>query len=199
MIKTVFFDLGDVIVKVYAKRIYKKLFGSNYYGKIDFYKFAQKIPQVRDFEKGLISPEQFYLSIKSKINKNITYSEFKDSWNDIFEPISGTIKILEKISDKYKTAILSNTNILHINYLKQNYDFFDLFNYQLYSFELGSIKPDKKIFQKAVQIAGSKPEESLFIDDNKENIISAKNVGFNTVLFNSTDNLTDVVEILNLN
>ena len=43
------------------------------------------------------------------------------------------------------------------------------------------VKPDKKIFQLAIEKFELKVEQTVFVDDKIENIISAQNLGFKTI------------------
>ncbi|MBK8981061.1 MAG: HAD-IA family hydrolase [Ignavibacteria bacterium] len=53
------------------------------------------------------------------------------------------------------------------------------------SYKVKSVKPDKKIFMYLLNKYNLLPEETLFIDDLKANILSAKTHGLNTIHYNS--------------
>jgi len=53
-------------------------------------------------------------------------------------------------------------------------------NKEYHSNCLGIIKPDKLIFEHVINDSKIKPEETLFVDDLRINIISAAEMGFQT-------------------
>lgn len=53
--------------------------------------------------------------------------------------------------------------------------------YRFFSFNLGVQKPDKRIYDIVETVTGFLPENILFIDDRKENILAAELRGWNTV------------------
>ena len=56
-------------------------------------------------------------------------------------------------------------------------DYFD----KLYlSYEIGVTKPDREIFDRMVLDSGIRPEETLFVDDGKNNIVVGQELGFHT-------------------
>ena len=58
----------------------------------------------------------------------------------------------------------------------------DYFDGQVVSFLAGSNKPDRKIFEYAIDHLGITPEETLFIDDSQHNLDAASALGFATAL-----------------
>lgn len=102
------------------------------------------------------------------------YEKFGDLW-----------KLLPGFKKKYKLAVINNGNSIALKYWKEKFDFsiFDLF---INSAELGIKKPDPKIFELACQKLSVRPEESLFMDDNIENIESAQKLGMETILWDKS-------------
>ena len=87
----------------------------------------------------------------------------------------------------YKTAVISNTEVPAMQYFYQlRYDMFDAL---VFSCVEGTMKPERKIFEIALQKLGCTPEQSVFIDDNPEFIEAAKESGLYTILFESADQI----------
>lgn len=63
------------------------------------------------------------------------------------------------------------------------------FELKVLSFEVGSWKPEAKIYQNALEKAGVKPNEAVFIDDQKENVDAAEALGIRGILFHNTEQL----------
>ena len=69
-------------------------------------------------------------------------------------------------------------------FYQQRYDMFDVL---VFSCIEGVKKPGSKIYKLTLEKLGSEAEQSVFIDDKPEYISGAKEVGINTVLFQSLD------------
>ena len=106
-------------------------------------------------------------------------------------------KFVQQLKGDYQLLLVSNTNAVHIEAIKQNmgvfryHQFVNLFDEVFYSYEMGARKPEPKFFEIALRQSGFKPEECLLIDDNEANILQAKKMGFQTWLFDPEE---DVLE-----
>ena len=65
----------------------------------------------------------------------------------------------------------------------------DMFDVVSFSWELGMKKPTKEMFDITLEKLGVKPEESIFIDDGENNVLKAKELGLNGIVFKSLDQL----------
>jgi HAD superfamily hydrolase (TIGR01509 family) len=90
----------------------------------------------------------------------------------------------------YKTALLSNINILHYEYLKKNFPVFGAFDQIFLSFQMGLIKPDKEIYNRTIQELGVSPQEVFYTDDRPELVQSAKSLGLQGCVFTNFEQLT---------
>jgi putative hydrolase of the HAD superfamily len=90
--------------------------------------------------------------------------------------------LIEKLKNNYKIAILSNADSESVRerFKKQNFPLEKYFDYISISSETGLLKPDPEAFKHCLKIMEIKPEEVIFIDDTKENILSAESIGMNT-------------------
>jgi putative hydrolase of the HAD superfamily len=77
---------------------------------------------------------------------------------------------------------LSNTNPFHI-LEEERFKLFDKIKGGIYSFEVGSRKPEEDIFIKALEIAGTTANETLFIDDLIENVEMARSLSMESIHF----------------
>lgn len=95
-----------------------------------------------------------------------------------------------------KLGLVSNSSNFSINLLKEETKILDMFDYSIFSYDVNVIKPDIKMFSTLIKITNFKPEEILFIgQDKKEDIIPAKSLGINTILYKDYEQLKkDLVE-----
>jgi putative hydrolase of the HAD superfamily len=57
----------------------------------------------------------------------------------------------------------------------------DYFDEIFASYELGVVKPDARFFEHVLEATGSRPEETVFVDDGPHNMEAAKALGFHTL------------------
>ena len=93
-----------------------------------------------------------------------------------------SIKVLEKLKKQnYECFVLSNWSAETFAGMTDDYPFLKLFDGLLISGEDKLIKPDHAIYQLARDRFNLNPEETVFIDDKRENIEAAKGLDFKTI------------------
>ena len=191
-IRVVLFDLGRVLVdfdhKIAAERI------SSFCPKspLEIYNLFFESEATVAFEAGKITPENFYLEVKNMLNLKLSYDSFIPIWNDIFflSPKNRSIfRLVNTLRASYKTALLSNINTLHYEYIKKNFPVFGVFDKVFLSFELGLIKPDKEIYNKVIRELDVSPREIFYTDDRLELVQSANSLGIKGYCFSSLQQL----------
>ncbi len=104
--------------------------------------------------------------------------------------IQPTVDILRKLKDKgFPLYGLSNWSAEKFNLVRVDYPFFDWFDDIVLSGEVGLIKPNADIFEHLLERIGRLAGDCLFIDDHEPNILAAKNLGFQTIKFESAEQL----------
>jgi len=177
MIKVIAFDLVGVLVKEKDIQLstdedkIERLFGPN------------------------ISDEEFLQEASKKvINKDIL-----DLTNNIIYKLYEVKEkdLIEKIKDQYndiKLVIATNHISLIRKYIESNFLVSDI----IISSEINMIKPNKDFYYYLINKYDIKNNELLFIDDNERNIISAKELGINTIKVDKNTNIyNEIIERLN--
>ncbi len=185
MIQTAIFDLGNVFVRVEPERATSKLIELN--ANFDTSAFLRKLSKSEasiQFQLGQISPEDFYEAISQDFSVKISFEKFKEIYQEIFDPIQPMIDLLPELREKYTLVLLSNTDVLHIDYIARQYGFFHHFHHLLFSYDVQLVKPDAAIYHEALRLAGSPPENSVYIDDKWENVQAAIDMGMAGIPFN---------------
>ena len=186
--KNIIFDLGGVLLDIdFQKTIdaFKKL------GIENFEEMFSQINADELFEKletGSITEADFYSAIKSRTKTNISNAEIDGAWNALILKFrTESLQYLETLSKSYKLFLLSNTNIIHLQYFKQLFTeqtgkpLLDAYFIKAwYSNEVGLRKPGSEIFEFVLQEEKLIAGETLFIDDTLINIETAKKLGFKT-------------------
>jgi len=190
--KAIIFDLGNVLIDfdhtIAAKRI------SQFSDKSSqqIYNLFFDSPLTSLFEEGKIPPEDFFIKVKEKLNLKLDYEKFLPIWNEIFFISSknqAVYSLAKSLKDKYTLAVLSNINVLHFNYLKEQFPVFDIFYRVIPSFEVGFIKPHPLIYKKALEKIGAQAKETVYTDDRLELVEKAQDLGIKSFHFQNPDKL----------
>jgi putative hydrolase of the HAD superfamily len=199
MIKTFIFDLGKVIVPFELDNALKILESVCDFSSLDVKEKIFASQEVLLFEKGEISPEAFFDFLKNLLNLRMNFDEFASAWNSIFsfEPIISE-SLIERLEAKYRLIVLSDTNKLHFEFIKQKFPILRHFSDFVVSYEVGFLKPSPEIFQVAVEKAECLPKECFFTDDREANVEGAKKLGINALQFISPDQFEQELKKLNL-
>ncbi len=194
MIKTIIFDFGDIFInldKPGTLREFEKL-------GIDGYTDAIVKNNIQ-YEKGLIPSEKFISNYISEFNQ-LNKEQVVTSWNAVLKDFPKyRLDFIKKISEEkdYQLILLSNTNEIHIDWIKKNISFFkefvECFDSFYLSYEINFRKPDAEIYQFVLDKHELNPEECLFIDDTKENTDAAAKLGIH--IWNLEPTREDVIDL----
>ncbi|MDD2647111.1 MAG: HAD-IA family hydrolase [Patescibacteria group bacterium] len=93
-----------------------------------------------------------------------------------------TIQLLKQLHKlNYKTALISNSSIFAIKQIKKT-KILDYIDYPLFSFQVGVIKPDLKIYRKLLKIAKCKPSEAIMIGDKLgDDVLPPRQLGMHSI------------------
>lgn len=189
------FDIGKVLVDFDIKLISKKLSSLTNASFDELHNFLFNKEAISDlFDKGLVTEKEFFDKIKVRFNLSINYTEFADIWCNIFTEKTDVFNLAEKAEKTCTLGVLSNTNKLHFEFLLDQFPRFNVFKNLHLSYELNAMKPDHSVYKKVIQYYNCTPEKITYIDDLQKNIESAKELGINALLFESSDKLNSYLE-----
>jgi putative hydrolase of the HAD superfamily len=127
------------------------------------------------FEKGLIEAETLAAAFRKDLGIKQDVSEileYFDAW--LIGPWPGAIDMLQAIPDRYRLAILSNTNALHWPKISEGFGFQAHMERIFSSHLLGLAKPEPEIFRFVAKELTVPAGRILFLDDNADNVRAAK-------------------------
>jgi glucose-1-phosphatase len=206
--KNIIFDLGNVIIDLDLERTWFHL--KHWLGD-DYESILKQIHPNTDifiqFEIGKISEEDFFDTLRATTDTPLSIRQLKEAWNAMLLQIPPQrFEMLSRLKERYNVFLLSNTNETHLHwvdgYLQTVHGFsindFDerYFHKPYYSHLIHLRKPNTDIYEYVLADAGIKAEESLFIDDNFQNIEGAKKVGLQTYLHPVGVEIADVLNEL---
>jgi putative hydrolase of the HAD superfamily len=89
------------------------------------------------------------------------------------------------------TAILSNMGDSVLENMKRKFDWLSRFDLLVWSYQLRMAKPDPAIYRHVLKELGTRPEETLFLDDKLINIEAAQALGMQAIQFSTVQELRD--------
>src|SRR3989338_9777122 len=105
----------------------------------------------RAFEKGDISPREFYKRAARLLGVKLPYRDFVEIWNDIFWEDQDTCALARELKKSYQLFLLSNVNRLHFEHIRKKFEIIKIFDEIILSFMVGAIKPDRLIFEDVIR------------------------------------------------
>lgn len=182
--KNIIFDLGNVIIDLDIEatdRGFKAIFKDKYN---EVFNSLNERGVFNRYEKGEITSKEFVGTIQA-YHPTILENQIIDAWNAMLLHIpKERFQILQQLKGKHRTFCLSNTNQIHIDwirsYLENDFGFRDLdpfFEMVYYSHLIGMRKPDKEIFEFVLNENNLDPKKTLFIDDTEGHLEGAKKLG----------------------
>jgi putative hydrolase of the HAD superfamily len=200
VIKTVIFDLGKVIVPFDFKRGYRAMAELCPYAAEDIPKRIGSTDLVRRFESGQIRPAEFVQELCGILNLKMEYDHFCEIWSSIFLPETLIPEsLLAGIRRRYRLLLLSNTNAIHFQMIRDNYPLMRHFDGYVLSYEVGAMKPSPRIYEEAIALARCEAAECFFTDDIAEYVAGAKAAGMDAVQFESAEQIERELRLRGVN
>ncbi|WP_417886553.1 HAD family hydrolase [Zunongwangia sp.] len=197
MIKTIIFDFGDVFINLDKSATPTNL------AKHGITKLPSHLANKNlQYEKGNLDSDTFIKEYQQTFTK-LEKDEFLNAWNSILVDFPKyRLDFLKKLaaSKQYLLILLSNTNEIHIDWVRENVEFFEefkaCFDAFYLSYEINFRKPDANIYEFVLKQHQLSAEECLFIDDTKENIETADKLGIKT--WNINPEKEDVINLFSV-
>lgn len=185
------FDLGGVLMDWDPYYLYRKILGDDrqvvdrFLKEVDFFRWNQEQDRGRSFAEATAELSARFPEYSQLIH---AYDErYLESLGGAIQPV---VEIMRALKDAgYRLYCLSNWPAEKFALVRPRYAFFEWFEGRVISGEVGLIKPDKAIFDLLLERVGLPARECLFIDDHERNTCAARELGFQTILFQSPQQL----------
>ena len=205
-IKNIIFDLGGVILTLdpmQAVRRFEEIGVKDAVKRLDSY---TQHGIFGDLEHGLITAEEFRLSLSELVGHEVSYEECCYAWQGYAKELPARNKqILRKLrSEGYRLILLSNTNPYMMEWVSspdfdgEGHPVEDYMDVCYLSYKLKVMKPELAFFQKVLEAEQINPDETLFLDDGPRNVEAAASLGIHTMMpINGEDWSKEIYEYLN--
>ncbi len=205
-IKNIIFDLGGVIINLDTHKTIAEFNKLSYMPFEALYTQAAQSSLFDNFDKGLISTEEFFYTIRKEIRYDGPDHELLRAWNAMLLDVpERRLDVLVKMKQNYNAFLLSNTCEPHIAAFEHDLyiehgvkNFNDYFDEVYYSCRMGMRKPDKEIFEFVLKQNDLKPEDTVFIDDSIQHVKGAGECGISAFLLPKGEEIGDFLKGLGL-
>jgi FMN phosphatase YigB (HAD superfamily) len=132
--------------------------------------------------RGVLSMTDFNAKLAERLG--VSEVDWQKYYIAAIEPVNEMKELLEWASQHYKIGLLTDTMPGFISAMKREGKIPDL-NYDAIvdSSEVGTVKPEAKIYEIAQERAGVPVEELLLIDDDRANVVAAQKLGWHVLSF----------------
>lgn len=144
---------------------------------------------IGDYMRGELSNDEFLTTLLSLCKEGTTKTAVVEAWNKMLlgfpQERARTIDQLHKAG--FRIALLSNINDEHLKLTRQLLQEVGLevgqnIDFAFFSNEVHLAKPDRAIYELALQRTGFDPAHTLYIDDLEPNIAAGRAMGLQTCL-----------------
>ena len=198
-IRAIIFDIGRVLIRVDISRATSGLASGLSLTPEEVWSAIEKDPCWLDWQEGRISSRDWHLHVTKRLGASLTFEQFTEVWNRALDPNPiQSESFLEKLSKKYRLALLSNTDSIHMTEEEARFPFFRFFPIRIYSFRVGASKPDPVIYREALKGCRVRAEEAVYIDDISAYAEAAQRLGMTGIVFRSPQQLQSDLRTLGI-
>ncbi len=187
MIRNILFDLGNVLIHCDLSYAAREIAARSDLGAEEVLQLLAETSIMHEFDAGRHTGEEFSKEIERLTGWRGGSTALEHIWQEMLSPDPSMFELLEELHEQgFGTYILSNINPYHVPHVRERYPRVHQTHGQIYSCEVGLIKPDLRIFEHTRDALGILPAETIFIDDREDNIASAESLGFRGITHKTT-------------
>jgi putative hydrolase of the HAD superfamily len=184
MLRAIVFDFGNVVGFFSHRKAAQQLaaYTTAKAEEIQAFLFADHLED--DYESGRLSTVEYRRIVRDQFPLTCSDEQFDQAVSDMFAPNREVCALIPSFKERFKLLLLSNTNDLHYRHFSRQFaNTLGHFDEQVLSHRVGMRKPDPKIYEHCLHLAGVDASQCLFIDDLQANIEGAKKCGWQGILY----------------
>lgn len=179
--KTIVFDFFGVICSEIAPFVLPKYMAPDV--AVEF-----KRTIVLDADLGRISQEEMFEKLAEVAR--VPAKQLEEEFYALVRIDGEVVKLIEGLKQSYRIGLLTNAVVPFVRDVMAEHDIERLFHDILVSAEEGMAKPDPAYYARLLERMGARPQDSVMIDDNPDNLVGARAAGMDGLLFESAAKLT---------
>lgn len=186
MLKAIIFDYGKVLTLPPSSDDWARLAACF---DVSVQQFQEPYWGLReDYDRARYTAETYWRAVGAHLGKKVTDAGVEHltaldnaQWTNINPEM---LEFAWQAQDSgLKIGILSNMQFDMLAEMRRKFDWLDRFDTQLYTCELGAIKPEPEAYNAALRALSARAEDSIFFDDKQVNVDGARAVGMHAELF----------------
>ncbi|MCS6823280.1 MAG: HAD family phosphatase [Cytophagaceae bacterium] len=201
-IRNIVFDMGDVIINIDPMLTYKAFAEIARTDTETMHAQFRENEIFKMYEVGKLSDKEFRNTIRDMLRMNLSDETIDNAWNSMLLDVPAErIELLLRLRTKYNIYLLSNTNAIHTAEVIKRIaqwtpitDYHQLFHRAYLSHQIGFIKPDPAVYRLVMEDAALRTENSIFLDDNLENVKSANDAGLPAIQVTKQNPVTNILK-----
>jgi glucose-1-phosphatase len=180
-IRAAVFDIGNVLLKF------------NYFVAAERLRLVNGLEEMPDrevivkakaaLEGGKIQRAEFLEIALREFQHGGDEESFLEIWRDIFHPNLPMVEFAGELAERMPVYLLSNISCIHREFIFERYEFFSIFTGGAFSYELGCMKPEARIYERTLEKFGLVPDEVILFDDMPENVEGARAAGWHALQY----------------
>ena len=187
--KTIMFDFFGVISSEIAPHWFEK-----HFSKIDAATLKEKYARPADSEE--ISEIEYFAQLAKLVSEKP--EDIRNEWMSMVSINLNLVDYIKALRRNFQIVLCSNAPSPFLREILEKNTLSILFDTIIISSEIHAIKPEPDFFRLVLDRCAIKPEESVFIDDNNNNVIGAESIGIKGFVFSSLAQLKDSLESLEI-
>jgi len=185
MIRAVCFDLDGLFFTEHSFRDFKIRI-SDQTNQSDLIDDVFHGSMMSDFKTNIITEETYWSHVRQTLEVTLTNEEIFKMLRESYVVNAHVKRYVCKLREAgYITCLCSNNFITRIRELEEEFSFLRYFDTKIFSYDIGVLKPNIKIFQALVEQCEVNASEIVYSDDSESNLSGAKELGIHTFIFNN--------------
>ena len=182
MIKAAVFDLGGVLFSEGKEQAADELARQYGYDR-DLILKVFVSPRSVDLRKGVITNDEFWDNARGELPGGYDVSRIQEAWHKGYILDEDIHRLIQTLKGQYKIIAFSDNTRDRIDFLESRYGFRKLFDLEVYSFEHGLSKQDRRFTELMIRESGCEPTGLVYVDDDQEKVAAARELGVNVLVY----------------
>ncbi|MDX2013144.1 MAG: HAD family phosphatase [Myxococcaceae bacterium] len=133
--------------------------------------------------RGLLPGDALRLELVERLGRTLTPEAWFALWNCHFTLHHEMVRTVEHLVGRVRLVLLSNTHDQHVAWLRPRLPVLERFDGLVLSYEVGHVKPEPAIYERALALAKVPPSRAVFFDDVARYADAATGLGMHGRVF----------------
>jgi FMN phosphatase YigB (HAD superfamily) len=191
--RAVVFDVGRVLVHWHPEATLAGLAEISRAGQIELQQLLVRVSD--ELGTGALSAGEFHRLLVDQAGTDEDWEVFYAAFCRGVCRDDGALRFASQLAQRgVPLGIISNTNDIHVRWLRANLPELPQFRAVIWSSDVGLLKPDRAIYDLAAREMAVPPAEMMFVDDLAENVAGATAAGLAGFIHRAWDETGQAIE-----